>query len=42
MFLGCKAAIPALRRSGEGAIINMSSTAALQVKRAGRDGIWGE
>jgi 3(or 17)beta-hydroxysteroid dehydrogenase len=29
VFLGCRAAIPALRRSGGGAIINVSSTAAL-------------
>jgi 3(or 17)beta-hydroxysteroid dehydrogenase len=29
VFLGCRAAIPALRRSGGGAIINLSSTAAL-------------
>ncbi|MFL6601923.1 MAG: glucose 1-dehydrogenase [Steroidobacteraceae bacterium] len=29
VFLGCRAAIPALRRSGGGAIVNMSSTAAL-------------
>jgi 3(or 17)beta-hydroxysteroid dehydrogenase len=28
-FLGCRAAMPALRRSGGGAIINISSTAAL-------------
>lgn len=29
VFLGCRAAIPAMTRSGGGAIINMSSTAAL-------------
>jgi 3(or 17)beta-hydroxysteroid dehydrogenase len=29
MFLGCRAAIPALRRSGGGAIVNLSSTAGL-------------
>lgn len=29
VFLGCRAAIPALRRSGGGAIVNLSSTAAL-------------